>query len=272
MENSLIGLNNLGNTCFINSCIQIILSSKGVLNEIRTRNVSGDIDKSVQKITFSETGLPIQKDEVCALLMNIYERDNPDYQIGQSQDCSEFLTYYFEYLKTTDQKITIETRTTESDGTLSVTEGTEDILFLPIPSTSHKRNEITDIYDCFDEYRHTEFENTKGKGTVEYKIKSTGKQIFIGLKRFAGTMFMGSYVSYKVNRSVEMYDEITIPVNDVPTKYTLVAMILHVGELHGGHYIAYRKIHGQWTFADDSHVGFLCDGEFNRGYIYVYEC
>lgn len=268
MENTLIGLNNLGNTCFINSCIQIILSSKGILNEIRTRNVAGDIDKRVQRITFSESGLPIQKDEVCALLMNIYERDNSEYEIGQSQDCSEFLTYYFEYLKTTNQKITIETKTSDNDGTVSVTECMEDILFLPIP----QKNGIVDFYDCFDEYRHTEFENKNGIGTVEYKIKSTGKQIFVGLKRFSGTLFMGNYVSYKINRSVEMYDEITIPVNDIPTKYTLVAVILHFGELNGGHYIAYRKIHGQWTFADDSTVGLLDDGQFNRGYIYVYEC
>ena len=268
MEHIMIGLPNLGNTCFINSCIQAILSSSGILNEIRTRDVAGDIDKRVQRVVFSERGLPIQSEEICCLLMNIYDRDNPGYEIGENQDCSEFLTYYFNYLKTTDQKITIETTMRNSKET-SVTECTEDILFLPIP----KKNGTITFYDCFDEYKSTTFEAENGEtGTVDYKIKHTGKQIFIGLKRFSGVLYRGRYISRKIYTPVEMDEEITIPVGDENKNYTLKSIILHIGELAGGHYITYRKMNNVWFYADDMNIGELKKGKFNMGYIYVYEC
>lgn len=266
MENNMIGLPNLGKTCFINSCVQALLSCKGILHEIRTRNVSGDVNKRVQKITYSDKGLPVQRLHVCNLLMHIYSRDHPEYTIGESQDCSEFLTYYLEELKTIDQKIKIQTitknRVTQE---VSITESFENILFLPLMDI--EMNPYHNIYECISGYNTVEYDF----GNIEYKILETGKQIFIGLKRFIGVMFNGNYISRKLNIPITMNDNITILVNNVRVSFCLVSVIMHFGQLQDGHYITYRKIRNQWTYADDEDIGFLNKKSFDNGYIYVYE-
>lgn len=266
MDSNLFGLPNLGNTCFINASIQCLLTCTEMVNEIQKRDVSGDLNKRVLRVIFSMNGLPLQRHDICSLLMHTYARDNTSYTMGESQDCSEYLTYFIDNLGTQSQKITIET---EIYDTVKLTTlkavNTENILFLPIVNSNGIK--LNNFNDCLSEYLCT----SDGDNNINYRIKSTGKQIFIGLKRFIGILRNGQYFSHKLNNNVTMPHDIVIPVDGTDVEYRMIAMIVHFGQLNGGHYICFRKINNEWVFIDDENIGTCGDIRFDQGYIYVYE-
>lgn len=57
-------------------------------------------------------------------------------------------------------------------------------------------------------------------------------------------------------------------------KYTLSAVIVHKGDIQGGHYVSYAREGGDWFLFDDSKVVLVGEKEVlgAQGYLLVYVC
>jgi ubiquitin carboxyl-terminal hydrolase 22/27/51 len=57
-------------------------------------------------------------------------------------------------------------------------------------------------------------------------------------------------------------------------KYTLSAVIVHKGDIQGGHYVSYAREGGDWFLFDDSKVVIVGEGEVlaAQAYLLVYVC
>lgn len=284
-SDEIFGLPNLGNTCFMNSSIQALLACTEVVNEIRSRDVRGDLNKRVFRVIFSKKGLGSQARNVCELLMHMYAKYNIDYEIGRQEDCTEYLMYLLDNIETTKHELMVsETsvwhRQNDRDEVRLLPTNS---LSLPIVSVDGKvlKTFKECIKECFSSYDVDEdISHSK-------KIISTGKHLFVDLKRFAVKMVRGRGVQYKLKHEVEMTETIILTVGGNKINYNLVAMILHEGECGGGHYTCFRKINDTWYYFNDESVTELDSPYYNvgedengdailesiflSGYFYVYE-
>jgi uncharacterized UBP type Zn finger protein len=81
-------------------------------------------------------------------------------------------------------------------------------------------------------------------------------------------IFMVSFKMYLQKYKVKLDEYLTIN----SKKYSLFAMSTHQGSIHGGHYIAYTKHHGQWYSKDDGCVSKCTFPESEYHYIAFYKC
>jgi hypothetical protein len=103
--------------------------------------------------------------------------------------------------------------------------------------------------------------------TEEQTILSAAPDRFlVDLKRFQNVLG----VRTKIKTEIDMPQELTV----MNTRYRLKSIVVHAGEVTGGHYYAYvRKSNGPWMKANDSdsRVATDLDHGLKNGYLYWYE-
>ena len=290
-DSNICGLNNIGNTCFMNSALQLIVNctvlTKFILNsnfnndklncykKFLTDYYSNDVitPNTIKNMVASENNIfsgYCQHDahEFLITLLDIIHEElkneykkHPEEILGISTD--KFIDVIF------DTNITSIIYCDEIDHK-SKTKIGEKILSLAIPDT---KSEIS-LEDCMNKFSEIDklsgdskwFYDKNNKYYDAYKrlyIKSYSKYLIIQLKRF-------NYIngSRKNNTPVKMNYNIDIK-ND---SFTLRSIVFHMGGAGGGHYVSLINKNDVWYLCNDSSISKInnIDNYIQQGYIYLY--
>jgi ubiquitin C-terminal hydrolase len=287
--NQLCGFNNMGNTCYMNSALQIIVNSTVLTKVMLSNNFKSQklniYKKFLQDYKNGNSYSPKDvKDMVGGkdskfldnnqhdsheFLINLMELLEDEFKKEYEVNNIEILNIPLNNLMSTIFDTTVSSIIySEETKEKSKTKIGERILSVPIPQT-----ENVTLNDCLDYYTQIEkltgdskWRSEKNKQLVDaYKrlqLKSLPKYLLIQLKRF-------SFFSYsnKNNTSID------IPINlDLQnTTYNLRGIIYHMGSVHGGHYVSIINHNDKWYLCDDASVSEVnVNNYLNKGYTYFY--
>ena len=278
------GFNNLGNTCYLNSGLQMLVQNQDLCNLIVTLS-----DKSTNLKELANFVKEYHDGKSGTLSPNfvksLVSQRNSIFMGFQQQDSSEFIIFFLDFLNNEvnkaigqndniiDKIFQIETTTSTKCKVLSCLNISTNIekstiLMLDVNGESES------LDDC---YRLTK-QKVKLEGSEKYfcekcqkkriasqrkEITSWPKNLVVWLRRF----------QQNGNRFSKYSQEIMVPVvwrHD----YELVGVVYHSGSLHGGHYVYAGLVEGKWYLFDDSSVTELNHNSLarlvNNGYIYYY--
>ena len=245
------GIQNIGNSCYLNSALQLLFNSYDFYQLL---NMSNNVELKQNIINYHSIETNIFNPKNIKLLI-----DNMTSQfLGMSQqDSSEFIIYLFDIIDKTQHNILYDMFSIQTKinikckliNCLHETERIENELLLYLPITS-------DLSDSYREYKMVEkLENNYKCDKCMTKIISRKKietykwpnNLIIVLRRFDSMM--------KKNN-----DMINIPFN-WRHGYVLNGGIVHIGNYGGGHYIyyGYNKDIGKWFIANDDTISIITD-------------
>ena len=258
------GLYNIGNTCYMNACLQILVHNTELCKLIEKKSDSSKILKifsnfidNYHNLTVNNTINPIQ-------IKKLIETKNNDFRGFNQHDAGDFLMTLLDYIK--DELKTLEFFEIKTKYTykckivkcLNTSEKieTNPMLILPMQSTDKT------LDDCYRNYKiHEKLENDnmyfcekcniKRIGSKRINIHTWPNYLFIWLKRFN-------------NELNKLDNDISIP-HVWRHNYNLTGFICHNGNsIKQGHYVAFYKINNTWKFFNDSSVIDVSEKEIDK--------
>jgi ubiquitin C-terminal hydrolase len=296
------GLNNLGNTCFFNSILQLLFQCTVLNKLIISNNINSGLISYYFKFisTYSNSTNSFSPSDIIAYVDKILGRTN-----YQQEDAEQYLNYIIDSI--TDElkewtkqnmisNVTIQNKNLTLDKLInslftidikkhiicpncnhvSISKEYCNKLYLPIRSNSDptKSNPIkSNLLTLIDEYTNETLDESnkyKCERCAEYvrahlyrEIISIPKYLIIVLKRYSNS-------NTKLNDQIQIEQKIII--NN--KKYYLRGIVYHMGSTSGGHYVYYGNKNNNWYLYNDSSVQVQSESNINsiigHGYIYLY--
>lgn len=275
------GLVNLGNTCYLNSGLQMIIRIKDIYNILNLyRNNDSELDCVIKFIDdyYKEGSSVINPIEIKKLV----GKKNMSFSGYNQEDSEEFINCFIDLLDEKCKKFSKDPITISKhlECTINKSIKCKAIKCLAISNTIEKisvmnlsiSNNSKNLNDCLVEYlRREKLENDSmyfcekcNKLRIASKrmeIKKLPQNLLISLKRYDARL-------RKINKEIDM------PINW--KGYKLKGIVYHSGSFSGGHYVYIGRENGKWYLFNDSFVSHIQNVDaFNQyknfGYIFHYE-
>jgi ubiquitin C-terminal hydrolase len=268
------GFNNLGNTCYLNSGLQMLIQNIDLCNIIITYSNQSLILNKLAKIIIeyhNEHSCSISPNEIKQI---IQERQLIFNGFGQ-QDASEFIICLLNLIDEEIKKI--NPNSNEIDNLFGINMNVrikcKYNICLQVSNTKEKNNflilDINDesktLDDLYRNFKSSDLltddnqyfcENCKMKriASKRYQVIEWPNNLIIVLKRFKQN---GTFIT-KQNHHINI---------DLLWRHgmSLISAVIHYGNLNGGHYINISKISDKWYLFNDSNVSLIrSESELNN--------
>ena len=274
-----LGLENNGNTCYLNACLQLISHSgffvhrmfkevcdngSKVLNEVEREILNLLLEKWISK---NKIYNPIKIQISIAKKNDLF---NPVYR--EQNDSSEALIYIIdsiehkplrEVFESSIQSIRQCTRCKKESKTSEIF----TILSLDMTDNINKSIGLFEKTEKLDGKVHCDNCNSKQDYTKTYKISKLANNLIIHMKRFQPRN--NQYI--KDNRCIKIEDIIVI--EDI--SYELRGINIHNGRIGGGHcFFAGKNLINGWNMYDDIscyEIPLKMNDYERNGYLFLYE-
>ena len=273
------GFNNIGNTCYLNSGLQMLIQNTDFCKIIMENR---DLTENLKVVaTFIEEYYLSENKSISPVhIKNMVGNKNRIFKGSNQQDAGEFIIYLLDILNDDlkgqlNRIFQFKTKTTikcklKTCLTYSIKEEYNNYLITSINSDSN------DLDDCYRNFKvHEKLEGSemyfcekcqaKRVASRRLEVIDWNKHLIISLKRFENNN----------GRLSKNNKEINIPI-DWRHDYTIKGAVIHSGGIGGGHYVYIsRNIdNNTWTMCDDSSTYLIRSEQvqnyLNRAYIFHY--
>ena len=276
------GFYNLGNTCYLNSGLQLIINNKELCNSIISlpetnykKNISNfliQFSQFIKDYYNNNTNIILNPDFIKQIVAN----NNNEFSDFKQSDSFEFIIYLLDFIfdnfkikklyqSTTNIKIKCKLLSC-----LNISKHNEYNNYLILDVLNDYKN----LDDCYRNYKQKEklmednlyyCDKCKDKriASKRTEIIHWPNHLIIVLKRFSSN-----------GKLQKNNNQIIIPLN-WRHNYKLKGIISHSGSLFSGHYIYIGNHNNKWIMFNDDHTVELSENNLNNyknnGYIYYYE-
>lgn len=271
------GLRNLGNTCYMNAGLQMLLNNEDWCNAIYSSETQNNFINNLKqfiKIYHTNTGKVL----VPKFIKDTISSNNSDFIGYGQQDSEEFINILYNILNnimgnSIDDVFNVNIKTTIKCKMMDCLYPKYNYM-KSIKLIFELEDNFKDLDDCYRLFKKSEkldkdnlIECEKCKRRVicsrKAEIEDWPNNLMIVLKRF----------NYRRGRLSKNNNSIMIP--EIWRKgYVLKGIIYHSGSLHGGHYVYIGKNDNQWFLYDDNNVSRINERVLerfkNNGYIYYF--
>lgn len=277
------GFTNLGNTCYLNSGLQMIIQNQDLCNIVTALKSKSEILSKFSDFIeeyYNGQTKPLKP----KFIKNLVSQKNSIFSGFNQQDSSEFIVFLLELLNTEINKYTENKNIIDKIFEIEITTSTKCKVLSCLNVSENKQNstilildvneECNNLDDCYnlskskikldgDEKYFCEKCNKKRIASQRKDITKWPKNLIVWIRRY----------QQKGTKLSKFSQEILVPI-EWRSNYQLKGIVFHSGSLYGGHYIYAGKVNDKWYLFNDATVSELSNRELinliNYGYIYYY--
>ena len=267
------GLKNFGNTCYLNSSLQLLYSIPPIKYLILSSFTDGLVTRSLNFI-FNKLSYSFLSSTHSKKLINSYldYDDNPINPLEQ-KDAGEFLITLFNKL----EEEGLKEITSEISGKLSIfikcnickieNKSSEDFVILSLEikdcKSIYESIELMNKHEILanNNQYHCSRCNCKVDAEKYSKFEIIPNYLIISFKRFKYDINLQKMI--KIYDVCEFNAKLLLDINEAKEEFELQGIILHIGTEDAGHYVSIFNRDGIWYSFDDEIVKKIEDTQLN---------
>mgnify|MGYP005705006425 FL=1 len=243
------GFTNLGNTCYFNSAIQVLLNMKDISSHVLNNKYKGDCNFTKAYENLTRLYCTTQETKVFTLgpVLNEFIKVFPRFSIGNPHDTQDALFCIIDILERSYPYI----KEVIYGETKQITISPVGKNTIKTPFCIHILNMTRDVKDI-----NTMIKESNGWNTIEDYVDNDGKKHNVATTRNIFSKYPNIFiVSFDKKSFVKIEKNLNIG-NNI---YELQSTIIHKGIQYGGHYMSTIKLGDDWFIQDDDNLGKLND-------------